>query len=202
MIKRHKVTGLMYFCKTSTRDPLKYRGSGKYWKAHLKVHGKDVETLWYELFDNENSLVEFALFFSDFHNIVGATKNGKKVWANELPEDGRQGGQNRGIPSPQKGIKQPYVTAALKGRKRPEHSNLMSGVPKSTEHREKISDALKKHERTKEHSQNISKAKKGKKLTKKRIYNSVVCNYCGSEGKGPNMKRYHFENCKHKGNKE
>lgn len=199
MIKRHRVTGLMYFCKTSTRDPLKYHGSGNYWKKHLKAHGRLVDTIWYQQFDSKEDLVEFALFFSEFHDVVAATKNGKKIWANEVPEDGLQGGQNRGMPSSQKGIKQPNVTVALKGKKRPEHSELMKGIPKSDEHRNNISKALKNHTRTKEHGENISKAKREKKLTTKRVYQLIVCEYCGTAGKGPNMTRYHFENCKNKG---
>lgn len=199
MIKRHQVTGLMYFCKTATRDPLKYHGSGRYWKKHLKTHGKLIETIWYQCFNSKEDLIEFALFFSEFYNIVGAVNNGKKVWANEVPEDGLQGGQNRGMSGPLKGVKQPHVTAALKGKKRPEHSALLKNVPKSEEHKKNISESLKKHERTKEHSENISKSKTGKKLTKKRTHILVVCNYCGTSGRGANMSRYHFENCKHKG---
>lgn len=199
MIKRHRVTGLMYFCKTATRDPLKYHGSGKYWRKHLKVHGRLVDTIWYQQFDSKDDLVEFALFFSEFYDIVSDTKDDKKTWANEVPEDGLQGGQNRGMPGPRKGIKQPHVTASLKGKKRPEHSKLMKDVPKSEDHKKNISEALKKHIRSKEHGESISKAKRGKKQTKKREYQSVVCDHCGTAGKGPNMARYHFENCKHKG---
>ncbi len=43
-VKRHRKTGLLYFGKT-TKNPLKYNGSGKYWKSHLRKHGSDVETL-------------------------------------------------------------------------------------------------------------------------------------------------------------
>ena len=42
-VKTHRVTKLKYFGKT-VRDPYKYRGSGKHWKAHLKVHGYDIDT--------------------------------------------------------------------------------------------------------------------------------------------------------------
>lgn len=34
------------------------------------------------------------------------------------------------------------------------------------------------------------------KHKKKREYTEVTCPYCGKSGKGPNMNRYHFENCK------
>jgi hypothetical protein len=43
-VKKHKITKLNYFCKTTKKDPVKYLGSGKYWRDHLKVHGKLVET--------------------------------------------------------------------------------------------------------------------------------------------------------------
>lgn len=212
MIKRHRVTGLMYFCKTVTCHPLKYHGSGKYWKKHLKIHGRLVDTVWYQRFDDKEDLVDFALFFSEFHAIVSETKNGKKIWANEVPEDGLQGGQNRGMPSPRKKIKQPYVSAALTGRKRPEHSKLMKDVPKSEEHRKNISESLKKHKRTKEHGGNISKAKKGipnpkvsialrgkPGTNKNKKLKTYSCNYCKIETTGGNLKRWHGENCKHKG---
>jgi len=211
MIKRHQVTGLMYFCKTATRDPMKYHGSGKYWRKHLKVHDRLVDTIWYQLFENKEDLVEFALFFSEFHDIVSATKNGKKTWANEVPEDGLQGGQNRGIPGPQKGTKQPHVTEALKGKKRPGHSKLMKDVPKSEEHKKNISDALTGKQRTKEHSENISRAKKGKPNPKVSLalkgkprtkqYKKMEthpCEYCGIETTRGNLTRWHGENCKHK----
>ncbi len=212
MIKRHRVTGLMYFCKTATRDPLKYHGSGKYWRNHLKIHGRLVDTVWYQRFEDKEDLVEFALFFSDFYNIVSETKNGKKIWANEVPEDGLQGGQNRGMPSPQKGISNPKLSAALQGKKRPEHSKLMKDVPKSEQHKKNISEALKNHNRTKEHSENISKAKKGipnPKLSaalkgrsgtnKGKKLKTYSCEHCEIETTGGNLKRWHGENCKHKG---
>jgi group I intron endonuclease len=59
------------------------------------------------------------------------------------------------------------------------------------------------------HKNNLSKAQKewlknnthpnlGKtwKHSKKRDYKQVTCIYCGKVGKGPNMNRYHFSNCK------
>ena len=31
-VKQHNKTGLKYFGKTTKKDPLKYKGSGLYWK--------------------------------------------------------------------------------------------------------------------------------------------------------------------------
>jgi hypothetical protein len=84
MIKHHKLTGLKYFCKTTKNNPLSYDGSGKYWKSHIQKYGKEhIETLWILKFDDINLLNEFALFFSEEHNIINSNK-----WANLIPETG------------------------------------------------------------------------------------------------------------------
>lgn len=86
-IKQHKITGLMYFGKTTKSDVVKYKGSGKYWIRHLNKHGYNVETLWIsELFLDEALLIEFAEFFSETFNIVESDK-----WANIKPENGLDG---------------------------------------------------------------------------------------------------------------
>lgn len=100
MIKRHKITGLLYFCKTARFNPKTYLGSGIYWKRHLKQHGNQIETIWMRLFNDAEDLVEFATFFSEFYEIVHA-KNvlGNKIWANleiENGTDGMPAGTNRG----------------------------------------------------------------------------------------------------------
>ena len=88
MIKQHNQTGLLYFCKTSKKDPNKYLGSGDYWLKHIKKHGSQyVENIWSWRFENKIELVEFALRFSDENNIVKSRK-----WANMKPENGLDGG--------------------------------------------------------------------------------------------------------------
>ena len=90
-IKQHKVSGLKYFGKT-TRDPIKYNGSGVYWKRHLITHGSEITTLWSQLFNNKESLIEYALNFSQENNIVDSSK-----WANLIIENGLDGGNFPGI---------------------------------------------------------------------------------------------------------
>ena len=89
-IKQHTVTGLKYFGKT-TRDPKKYKGSGKRWFNHLNTHGYTVKTIWAQLFTNKTELVEFALNFSKNNNIVESSE-----WANLIPENGLDGGSPKG----------------------------------------------------------------------------------------------------------
>lgn len=104
-IKQHSITGKFYFGKT-IQDPKKYKGSGLHWTRHLKVHGrKNVVTLWYELYTNKESLMEFALQFSKDMNIVESNQ-----WLNMKVENGLDGAlsgednHNYGKVSPLKGI--------------------------------------------------------------------------------------------------
>jgi hypothetical protein len=85
-IKQHTKTGLKYFGKT-TKDPIKYLGSGKHWKRHIEKHGHYIDTLWYKLFTSKTELVEYALKFSKENNIVESHD-----WANLKEENGLDGG--------------------------------------------------------------------------------------------------------------
>ena len=67
-IKTHNITGLKYFGKT-TNDPITYRGSGKYWQAHLKKHGNDVTTEVLGYYTDKEECSKIALEFSINNNI-------------------------------------------------------------------------------------------------------------------------------------
>ena len=88
-IKQHNQTGLKYFGKHSGSDPTKYIGSGVYWRRHLSTHGNDVSTIWCQLFENKQSLIEYASRFSEKNNIVKSNE-----WANLKPESGLDGSGN------------------------------------------------------------------------------------------------------------
>ena len=86
-------------------------------------------------------------------------------------------------------------------------SHHLFGKQLSIEHKTKISESLKGREKSEETRAKLSSSQKGKSLTEEhkaniRIAKSnmpiKVCFYCGKEGKGGNMTRYHFENCKNK----
>jgi len=85
-VKQHKTTKLKYFGVTSKKDPYVYIGSGTYWRRHLKVHGKDIDTLEVWEFTDPEECEKFALNFSEKNNIVES-----KEWANLRPENGRDG---------------------------------------------------------------------------------------------------------------
>lgn len=91
-VKTHNVTGLKYFGKT-TGDPHKYRGSGIYWLRHIKEHGYDVTTEVIGYYLDKDECVSAALLFSTENNIVGAVnEHNKKIWANQIIENGTDGG--------------------------------------------------------------------------------------------------------------
>jgi hypothetical protein len=85
-VKTHNITGLKYFGKTTKGNPDKYSGSGKYWKRHIKKHGKDISTRIIGTFDSQASATEAALEFSRSHNIVESDD-----WANLMVENGLDG---------------------------------------------------------------------------------------------------------------
>jgi hypothetical protein len=104
-IGTHNTTGLKYFGKTTryfTQEDLQkyYHGSGEYWNNHLKIHKNNVTMELYGIYSlNENDedyVKPIALKFSEDNDIVKALnengeRKGKKVWANQKPENGLDG---------------------------------------------------------------------------------------------------------------
>lgn len=145
-IKQHTKTGLLYFGKTTQKDPTKYMGSGKAWTLHIKKHGKEyVETLWFCLFIDIYSLMEFAICFSQQEDIKHS-----KQWKNLRIENGLDGG-DPGIAAIEN------IKKSLTGRKRNQSSIdkqkqtlLESPVIFTEERRKNISRALIGHKQTDE----------------------------------------------------
>jgi len=83
-----ELAGVKYFGKTTMPNAHSYPGSGVIWKKRIKKYGKkNIKTLWVsEWFYDAESLVEFALKFSEDNNIVES-----KEWANYIPENGLDG---------------------------------------------------------------------------------------------------------------
>jgi len=71
-------------------------------------------------------------------------------------------------------------------------SDSSKGQIMSPEARDKISNALCNKAKTKEHALNISKSLIGFK------YKEKTCVHCGLTGRGGNVSRFHFDNCKNK----
>ena len=95
-VKTHNVTGLKYLGKTTSTDPHKYKGSGDYWKNHIKIHGYDVTTTILRECQTNEEVKDWGLYYSNLWNIVNACdEHGRKVWANFKPESG-DGGSTKG----------------------------------------------------------------------------------------------------------
>lgn len=79
------------------------------------------------------------------------------------------------------------ISEKLKGRTSPNKDKGLSEI-----HKANLSKSQKEWLANNEHPN------KGRtwKHSKKREYNEVTCPNCGKVGKGPNMVRYHFQNCK------
>jgi hypothetical protein len=84
--KTHKVTGLKYLGYTSSNDPQKYKGSGKYWRRHVDKHGYDVDTEILFETGNKEELRAKGLYYTKLWNVVES-----KEWANLKPESGNGG---------------------------------------------------------------------------------------------------------------
>lgn len=140
MVKTHSVTGMRYLCKrvtTSDSKAISYNGSGKYWKRHLKVHGKHINTeivAKYEL-DKINEFSTLCIECSVKHNIVNSDK-----WANLIEENGLSGavvGENNPSKNPDVNSKR---SKSLIGKYVGEFSNFY-GRKHTEETKEKISIA-------------------------------------------------------------
>jgi len=149
-VKIHNVTGLRYFGKT-THDPLQYRGSGIYWKQHIKEHGYDVTTMIIGYYLSKDECVSVATQFSKDNNIVDAVDQfNKKIWANLIIENGLDGGATLRQYKPHTEESKRKMSEARKG-KIPWNIGKRGVTPGNT------------HPRTDEQKQKISNSLKGKK---------------------------------------
>ncbi len=149
-IKQHNITGLKYFGKTTRKNPNGYRGSGSYWKNHLRKHGKDISTTWCQLFENRDELIEYATKFSIENNIVDSLE-----WANLAIENGIDGAISGQVPwnkgkKASNEHKQNQSKAQLGKKKIPvsverkkKQSQTMSGRPGRTPTKEEIERRIK-----------------------------------------------------------
>ena len=226
-VKTHNKTGLQYLGYTSSVDPHKYTGSGKYWLLHLNKHGFDFSTRVLHKCVSKLAIKAWGLFYSRLWSIVNS-----KQWAN-LKEENGDGGD-----CGPKG----RVELSRKGKGR-EHSDLTkhkmsdshTGTVMSEITKEKIrlknagkkhTDAFKNLHRGsknkffgigpfngKTHSietrKKISVGNTGKKHTEETRLNiskkmtgikmsEVTCPHCYKLGAGGAMKQLHFDNCKSK----
>lgn len=149
MIKRHSITGLQYFCKTTRgtlADAIKYHGSGLRWKKHISKHGREfVTTEWISLFYDKDECLAYAVQFSEDNDIVASN-----TWANLVIETGLDRGESRPMPD----------------TVRKKISNSKKGIPLSEEHKRKLKKPHNfTYTYTDEHKEKISKSKRGNEIS-------------------------------------
>jgi len=151
-LKTHNQTKLKYLGFTS-RDPFKYRGSGKYWKRHIESHGYDVTTQILLATEDKSELKETGIFFSKLWNIVTS-----KEYAN-LTEESAYGGATF---TGKKHSKEARMKMSRsKAGKTSSRKGIIAG-PHSEEHRQNISKALKDRFFSEQHKHKISESLKGR----------------------------------------
>jgi hypothetical protein len=202
----HNKTGLKYFGKTirwfTVEDLQKYyRGSGTRWNNHLNKHGKDITFEIFGIFslnENDDDYVKpIALNFSKEHDITNPESN----WANIVEEDGVSGRSEKG-----RIWTEEHRKNHKESMKNITHKSML-GKKQSDFQKERASETHKNKIVSEETKIKISISKKGKKMSeeaKKNISNAkkgipkpkIECPHCGKIGGTPQMKRYHFDNCK------
>lgn len=168
--------------------------------------------------------VEKRYDVTDKHKeIIRNTHKGKLVseYTKKLISENKKG-KNCGIDNPMYGKHHSNkarrkISEANKGKEitnetRKKISEANKGREVSEKTRRKISEAktgVKRGKLSEEWKKNISEANKGKKMSEEAIQNFIKaktgmkyveskCPHCGKIGRGGNMKRYHFDNCKNK----
>ena len=168
-IKQCLHCNLKYFGKT-TRDPLKYRGSGLYWLAHMKKYKCKSKTLEIFSFNSQKSATSFALKFSKKNNIVDSP-----LWANLKYENGRDGGSEYLCESSLKRISKAHLGKSLseKTKKRisENHANV-SGENNpmfGKKHKKETVEKMKRNRRTQFGETNPFYGKSHSEETKRKI---------------------------------
>jgi len=165
-IKRHKVTGLKYFGKSTSNFLESYSGSGKYWKKHIAKHGKEnIEHVWNsDWFYVKEEIEKFALEFSELFDIVKSDE-----WANLIAENGLDGGDASNYRT--------YMPLTEEQKIKLRKPRPLARKPKSAETRAKMKIA--QLNRPAEVRLKISASSKGKPKSKEHVTKAV---YTRSKG--------------------
>lgn len=200
----NKTTGKWYIGSHNGSN-LNYSGSGLLFSKAKEKYGLDS-------FDKE-ILYEGDLFREKEEEILKSLDAANDPMSYNMKNEALGGsffGENNGMFGKTPSDETKYLNgAAFRGKKRPDHSIKMSGEnnPRygKTDHMYGLEEYVQARtgktnkeyfgeEKAKQISETLSKANKGKKHNLK----TVKCPHCNKEGSGPNMTRYHFDNCKNK----
>ena len=196
-VKQHIVTGLLYFGVTRQKNPLKYKGSGVYWKKHLSKYGNNVKTLEVWGFDDINICSDFAWKFSKDNDIVES-----EAWANLIPENGTDG--TTGIDNT-RNIDYVKTHANIKNKTYeqiygPERAAILKQSRSESNKRTKRGVQMSELQRAKRRHPYGPRSDEFKSklslIARSRPKVSAVCPHCGKQGVLRSLKRWHFDRCK------
>lgn len=128
-VKTHNQTGMRYLGQTTSKDPYKYPGSGKYWKLHLKKHGSNFSTEIIKECTSVKEVKQWGEYYSNLWNVVNDPS-----WANLKPETGDGGWpKDARIGTHHTDASKQKISIAKKGVPNPKNS-----VPRTMEQREHL----------------------------------------------------------------
>jgi hypothetical protein len=198
-LKEHNITGMKYLGYTKREDYDIYTGSGKRWLRHISKHGYDVTTTLLGSYESEEDLKENGIKYSLLWNVVD-----NEDFANLKTEEGVSGIYGKEA--------RKKMSESAKKRGAPATawtSTQVSEMNKKTwqnpEIRQKRIDGIRKSltgkkygPRSQEFKDRMREVLTGRSYGKgiKHNLKEKTCPHCGKVGKGPNMTRYHFNNCK------
>lgn len=200
-LKTHNKTGLKYLGYTKN-DPIKYKGSGKYWSNHIKIHGNDVTTQI--LFQSEiiDDISQEGSKYSQIWNIIEdasfanlCEEDGNKLYGKaninfmghaQTEETRLKISKNNGRGNAGKyGSDHPAYGHKVNHQN---YEHLKIARSAITEVWNKGKTGLQTH--NEETKLKMSAAKIGIKKQQ------IECPHCGKIGGKPAMIRFHFDNCK------
>lgn len=150
MVKTHISTGLKYLCQTKKADPYKYLGSGKYWKSHLKKHGKDIHTEILKECASKAELRDWGVYYSNLWNVTTS-----KEWANLKDETG-DGGLPKGFGLGRK-LSNSHIEALKKAKTRMTEETIQKMVSSGRKSYEKTFALLSKEQRQEKYKNSLGK---------------------------------------------
>ena len=190
VVYRHrKPCGEVFYIGIGNKKrPTSKKDRNKFWHHIVKKHGYDVEVIaeglsWADACELEEFLI----------SIYGRRDLGTGTLVNLT--NGGEGA--KGITYKHSVESRKKISEAKKGKKQSlkhikNRIESFKGYKHSVKSIKKMSEAKKGKKFSAEHRKKISKAHKGMPQKK------VTCPHCKKEGGITNMKRYHFDNCKHK----
>lgn len=200
-IKTHNITGLKYLGKTESKDPFVYKGSGKYWKWHLKKYGYNITTEIIFQSENKEEFKNTSIYFSFLYDVVKSDE-----WANLTEENGICGGDvmSEKVKKEMRlrmlgNIPGNKGKCCLKETKQKISKSLIGNSYakgyKHTEETKKII-AMKSSINNKNRKRTIEMKQKYREIAKNR--NKLCCEYCGIICDSSNFGRWHGINCRKK----